>query len=476
LSAQTALQRSVRYRPPLKLVAAVDQAALLHRATLSLAEERPHLSARQVVTRAQTIFFSVLATAVLAAFLAWPAQAADIVVAGMSIGFLNSLVLRCGLAVVGRQPRPDAALGQDEPLPIYTILVPVYREAGMIPQIARSLAALDYPPAKLDIWLVVEADDAATHTAVAAEGLRAIVVPPSMPRTKPKACNYALPFARGEFMVVYDAEDRPEPDQLRKAVAAFRSNPGVSCFQARLAIDRAPVWVSQMFAIDYALWFRVLLPGLARLKAPIPLGGTSNHFRTRALVAAGVWDPFNVTEDADLGVRLARLGHRVAILDSATYEEAPTRLNTWLRQRTRWMKGYMQTLLVHTRNPWRLLHDIGPGGLALLLSFLGGAVWSALVNPLLWIFCIAGVLLTGGGGTLAFLARLSGATLLAANVLLAALAMLKGRRHWRVPEMAIVLTYPLYWFLISAATYRALWQLLRDPFHWEKTPHGAVGQ
>lgn len=448
---------------------------MLHRATLGLAEERPRLSARQVVTRGQTIFFGVLATAVLAAFVAWPVQAADIAVAGMSIGFLSSLALRCGLAIVARQPS-DAALTQDEPLPIYTILVPVYREAAMIPQMAGALAALDYPVGKLDIWLVVEADDAATRAAVAAAGLRAIVVPPSFPRTKPKACNYALTFARGEFVVVYDAEDRPEPDQLHKAVAAFRRNPGISCFQARLAIDRAPAWVAQMFAIDYALWFRTLLPGLARLKAPIPLGGTSNHFRTKALVAAGAWDPFNVTEDADLGIRLARLGHRVAILESTTFEEAPPKLTTWARQRTRWMKGYMQTLLVHTRDPWDLMCTIGPGGLIWTLTFLGGAVWSALVNPLLWILCIGGALFPHGGGTLALLARIAGLTLLAANGLLAALAVIKGGRRRRLSEMAIVLSYPLYWLLISAATYRALWQLLRDPFHWEKTPHGAARQ
>ncbi len=475
MSAQGALQRrSIRYRPRPNLVAAADTAALLHRATLSLAEERPHLSARQVVTRSQTIFFGGLAAAVVAAFIVWPAPAADIVVAGMSIGFVASLLARCGLAVVGRQPRSDAVLGRDEPLPVYTILVPVYREAGMIAAMARSLAALDYPADKLDIWLVVEADDEATHAAVVAAGLKAITVPLGLPRTKPKACNYALPFARGEFVVVYDAEDRPEPDQLRKAVAAFRSNPGTSCFQARLVIDPAPAWVAQIFAIDYDLWFRTLLPGLARLNAPIPLGGTSNHFRTRALIEAGAWDPFNVTEDADLGLRLARLGHRVAILDSATFEEAPEKIGTWVRQRTRWMKGHMQTLLVHTRNPKALICEIGPCGLIWMLAFLGGAVWSALVNPLMWLFCIAGTLFSDGGGTLALVAGISGATLLGANVLLAALAMVEGGSRRRGLETAIVLTFPLYWLLISAAAYRALWQLLCDPFLWEKTPHGAA--
>jgi cellulose synthase/poly-beta-1,6-N-acetylglucosamine synthase-like glycosyltransferase len=229
-----------------------------------------------------------------------------------------------------------------------------------------------------------------------------------------------------------------------------------------------------MFAIDYALWFRTLLPGLARLNAPLPLGGTSNHFRANALIEAGGWDPFNVTEDADLGIRLARLGYQVAILDSATFEEAPQKLGTWLRQRTRWMKGYMQTMLVHSRNPLAVVTEIGPGGAALIASFLGGAVWSALINPVMWIICIYSAFFEpASGGTLAMLARGSGFTLFVANALLAVMAIAKGRSCGE--KAGIVLTYPLYWLLISAATYRALWQLVRDPFRWEKTPHGAAG-
>lgn len=228
-----------------------------------------------------------------------------------------------------------------------------------------------------------------------------------------------------------------------------------------------------MFAVDYAVWFRTLLPGLARLNAPIPLGGTSNHFRIRALIDAGAWDPFNVTEDADLGIRLARLGHRVAILDSATFEEPPRNFGIWLRQRTRWMKGYMQTMLVHNRNPRATVAQLGIVGIVLISSLLGGAVLSALINPVMWGVCIGALFTTDGGGALAFLARISGLTLFVVNVLLAALATIAGER--RGAGAAIVLTYPLYWLLISIATYRALWQLLRDPFHWEKTPHGTAG-
>ena len=478
MSAQPALYCDVCEdlpRPDVRIP--VDRAACLRRATTRLAEEFPEMSATRVATRRQAVVLGAFAAVLAGTIVVWPRSAADVVVAAMSIGFLGSLVLRCVLAVLGRRRavKIGPILGGD--LPVYTILVPVYREAGMIPQMARSLRRLDYPAAKLDIGMVLEEDDTDTRVAVEAAGLRAIVVPPGAPRTKPKACNYALHFARGEFIVVYDAEDRPEPDQLRKAVTAFRADPQISCFQARLTIDRAPVWVSRMFAIDYALWFRTLLPGLERLGAPIPLGGTSNHFRIAALIEAGAWDPFNVTEDADLGLRLARLGHRVGILDSTTFEEAPVRVGPWVRQRTRWMKGYMQTLLVHTRHPWTLVRTIGLSECLVMLAFLGGAVWSALVNPLMWVICLYAVLFGAGDhGALELLARISGVTLLAANGLLAAMALIEGGGQRGPAEAGIVLSYPLYWLLISAATYRALWQLLRDPYRWEKTPHGAALQ
>ena len=448
-----------------------DQRQRLHDATFGLAETKPHLSAHQVVTPAQVRMGKLAVLVMLVVLWAFPHTALQIAVTVLSAGFVYSVILRCMLAAAGTPVSAEMAC--DEALPLYSILVPVYHEAGMIPQLARALAALDYPRHKLDILLVVEEDDGETRTAVRLAGLNAVVVPPSEPRTKPKACNYALQQARGEFVVVYDAEDRPEPDQLRKAVAAFRKDPGMTCVQARLAIDRRRVWLTQMFAIDYDLWFRLLLPGLSRLGGPIPLGGTSNHFRRTALIEVGAWDPFNVTEDADLGMRLARLGHRVSILDSVTYEEAPERLGSWLRQRTRWMKGYMQTLLVHGRNPAALVGEIGGGGVSLILAFLGGAVWSSLVNPVMWILCFgAAALAPGETGLLVWLARISGSALLMANAALIVLAMARARR--RAVRTAFVLTYPLYWLLISVAAYRAVWQLLREPFLWEKTPHGAA--
>lgn len=445
---------------------------ILHRSIFALALSRPAFSARRVATRRQIAALLVCLSAVAILFGFWPQETANATVAMMSLGFLINATLRMALARLGRRAACPVASTPDGALPVYTILLPLYHEAGMLPQLAEAMAALDYPADKLDLKYIVEEDDAETRTVAEALGLEEIVVVPvAKPRTKPKACNFALQFARGKYLVIYDAEDRPEPDQLRKAVDAFRGEPDVACFQARLSIANGQRWLPTMFALDYGVWFKTLLPGLAHLRAPIPLGGTSNHFRTASLVAAGAWDPFNVTEDADLGFRLARLGHRVSMLDSCTFEDAPRHFGSWLRQRTRWMKGYMQTVLVHTRDPADLLRGVGLRGCLLMHAFLGGAVWSTLVNPLLWIVFLAGYAGSDeGSGPLDRLAWISGTALLAANIVLAALSLAGAQNRGRLAVSA--LTYPFYWLLISIASYRALWQLLRDPFGWEKTPHG----
>ena len=243
-------------------------------------------------------------------------------------------MFRAALAWIGGTEREVCPpIGNDDAsLPLYTILVPLYREANVLPGLIEALLLLDYPQDKLDIKLIVEADD--RETVAVAESLEhkgpfhIVRVPPGTPRTKPRACNYAFPFARGEFTVIYDAEDRPERDQLRKAIAQFRGGQrSIACLQARLNFYNANEnWLTRLFALDCALWFDVLMPGLEKLRVPMPLGGTSNHFRTSALKTVGAWDPFNVTEDADLGIRLAQMGMRVAMLNSTTFEESPTTL------------------------------------------------------------------------------------------------------------------------------------------------------
>jgi cellulose synthase/poly-beta-1,6-N-acetylglucosamine synthase-like glycosyltransferase len=112
--------------------------------------------------------------------------------------------------------------------------------------------------------------------------------------------------------------------------------------QARLCIDTRTSWLARYFTAEYAGQFDVVLPKLAALGLPLPLGGSSNHFRTVTLREVGGWDPHNVTEDADLGMRLARFGYRSGVVASSTYEEAPADIGRWLGQRTRWFKGWMR--------------------------------------------------------------------------------------------------------------------------------------
>ncbi len=458
-------------------------------AIFALARGSPVLSAHKVVTRGQAIV--LLICAALFAMASWlsPTAVLAAVIVLMSLVFVATVIFRAVLAWLGARPKllraHDAGFASgDASLPVYTILVPLYHEALVLPALARALLDLDYPSDRLDIKLIVEGDDdetAAVADALAGSGPFEVVhVPPSLPRTKPKATNFALHLARGDFTVIYDAEDRPERDQLRKAVIEFRRLPRVTaCLQARLAFFNAEQnWLTRLFALDYDLWFGVLLPGLDRIGVPMPLGGTSNHFRTSVLRAIHAWDPFNVTEDADLGIRLAQLGYRVAMLDSTTFEEAPTRTGIWIKQRSRWLKGYMQTWLVHGRAARGVIARVGLGGFLAFQLFIGGAVLSALVNPLLWVVFIASNIwpLPGFGifPGQAF-GDVSAAGLIASNGLLTYLAVCGSKRRGDSRLAPYGLTVTIYWILISIAGYRGFWHLLTKPFHWEKTAHGLSG-
>ncbi len=326
-----------------------------------------------------------------------------------------------------------------------------------------------------------EEDDTDTQRAIRAlalpPGFHLVVCPDCRPRTKPKALNFALPLATGEFTVIYDAEDRPHPYQLREAFERFsQSGPELACLQAPLAIhNRADNWLTAMFALEYETLFRGMLPALESLGAPFPLGGTSNHFRTATLRAAGEWDPWNVTEDADLGVRLARLGYRCGTLLLPTMEEAPRHLGVWLRQRTRWLKGWIQTIFVHTRNPAALVRDLGWRRTALFHLALSAIVLSALCHPVFLVLLavefgrsVLGV--SAAGAELAMLV-IAIFNLAAGYTTYAFLAHEIARRNGR-RVVPLLIGLPLYWLLISAAGWRAAWQFVFDPFRWEKTEHG----
>ena len=449
-------------------------ARLTEDAIHALDRRTPLLSARRVVTARQAALLSAAAAVLLVLACARPALLVQGLVGLMSVLFLLSVFFRALLALWGAAPREADCAVADPALPVYTILVPLYREAAVLPALTRALLSLDYPCGLLDIKLVVEADDLETVRACETfDGpFEVVSVPPSLPRTKPKAVNFALPFARGEFVVIYDAEDRPEPDQLRKAVAMFRVLPETTaCLQARLAFYNAPEnWLTGQFEADYQLWFGMLLQGLDRIGVPIPLGGTSNHFRADVLRDIGAWDPFNVTEDADLGIRLSQQGFRVAMLDSTTFEEAPTRIGVWIKQRSRWLKGYMQTWLVHSRQTRSLIARTGLKGFLAFQFFIGGAVLSAIVNPLLWIVCALSYVFPGlfPSG----LAQLSATGAIGSNAILACLAVSAAIRCGDRRLLPCGLTVAFYWLLISVAAWRGLWHLVTKPFHWEKTTHG----
>ena len=299
--------------------------------------------------------------------------------------FSAMIILRSMAAIANNGQIRPRALADDE-LPEYTIVAALYRETRVVKDLIRALDALDYPKSKLDIKLVVEQRDPETLSRLVELGLPAryeiIVAPPGPSQTKPRALNIALSSARGQLIVVYDAEDAPAPDQLRRAAARFAVEKGLDCLQARLAIrNHDKSWLSKLFAIEYATLFDFINPGLCALDLPIALGGSSNHFRVRSLVDVGAWDEWNVTEDADLGIRLARFGYRVRALDSDTSEEAPHELKNWFRQRVRWQKGWMQTLIVHSRRPNFFRRDLGLQWAVAATTLIGGAIIGGLFWP-----------------------------------------------------------------------------------------------
>ncbi|WP_417310743.1 glycosyltransferase family 2 protein [Devosia sp.] len=375
--------------------------------------------------------------------------------------------------------RPPPRL-TDAQLPVYSLLVPLHDEARVVPQLVAALRAIDYPPEKLDVHFVVEAASVATVAAVAAElhdpRFSMVLVPDALPRTKPKALNFALPLIRGTYVAVYDAEDIPDPPQLRLAASRFAQHPEIACLQAELVLDNADEnSLTALFAGEYAGQFGLLLPLLADLDLPMPLGGTSNHLRVSALRRIGGWDPFNVTEDADLGVRLARLGLKTATLASQTGEEAPIGLRAWLHQRTRWIKGWMQTLIVHNRHPQALLRDLGWWRFIGFELYVGSMVLSA---PLHSLFALSLGLAAALGAwrnpqfwdwtTIAILTIGYAAPLV---LTFAGLRRLKRRDLWRAQ-----LLLPAYWVLHSLAAILAVRELLARPHFWAKTAHGRTRQ
>ncbi len=371
----------------------------------------------------------------------------------------------------------------DKDLPVYSVLCPLYKEASVLPQFLENIDRLDYPKNKLDVLLLLEEND--TETIEAAEKLnrpdylRIIIVPHSMPKTKPKAANYGLSMAQGEFVVVYDAEDQPEPMQLKKAVLGFsKSAKNVACLQAKLNYYNPSYnLLTRLFTAEYSLWFDLVLPALQSIDTTIPLGGTSNHFRTRELIELHGWDAFNVTEDCDLGARLFKVGKKTAIIDSVTLEEANSDTGNWIRQRSRWIKGYFQTYLVHMRNPIKLVQQLGWHALIFQLV-IGARTTFMLINPILWIATISYFTLYSiVGPTIeslypAPIFYMAVFSLAAGNFVYLYNYMIGCAKRGQWELIKFVFLVPVYWLFVSIAAIKAFIQLLYKPHYWEKTNHG----
>lgn len=466
----------------------VYRAENVQTSTRGLVLEQPENSAHVTFERRQIVGFAALGVIILLGLLVnWYATlfALNLTMIAIYASFALYkiyLILKGGAAnlVLNTTAAAVAALTDDE-LPTITVLIPLYREAAIVPVLLRAIANMDYPAIKLDVKILLEEEDEETAAAVRAarppEHFKIVRVPDAKPKTKPKACNYGLIEATGDLLVIYDAEDIPERDQLKKCVVAFRNAPDdVACIQAKLNyFNPYENMLTSWFTLEYSQWFDLFLPGLGATRAPVPLGGTSNFFITERLVAACAWDPYNVTEDADLGIRLFKLGYRTAILDSTTYEEANTQYGNWIRQRSRWIKGYMQTWLVHNRHPFRLWRELGTRNFFSVQETVGGTFMVLLINPILWsttliwfLFrpAVIAELYSGVLSLISFGALIFGNLYFIITCMMAALR----RRTYGLVIPALLI--PIYWLMMSVAAYKALWQLITKPFYWEKTSHG----
>lgn len=371
-------------------------------------------------------------------------------------------------------------------LPMYTILIPLLREKKeTVTYLMKSLARLDYPVEKLDIKLLLEADDTQTYEVIKQFDLpwyfQILAVPPGLPRSKPRACNYGLEFAFGEFLAIYDAEDCPDADQLKKALRKFYKHveryhdEKLVCVQARLNFYNSTENIlARLFTLEYTHWFDLLIPALAYLRDPVPLGGTSNHFKVWFLREVCGWDPSIGTEDADIGMRIYRHGYYTTTVESTTYEEANTKVGNWLKQRTRWNKGYMQTYLVNMRDPIKMIKQLGFREFFSFQIFVGGNVFVSLVNLPLWLFFFIVFLIPADYSQIypRYVLYLCIFNFTVANAMLL-LAQFIGayRRHFYNLLLFVPLVL-LYWMLMSVAGYLALYDLLVRPSYWYKTEHG----
>ncbi|MEM7526658.1 MAG: glycosyltransferase family 2 protein [Pseudomonadota bacterium] len=446
-------------------------------------------SVRGLRTHRRAIFVT-LAVGLSVAMLTPEAAALSIFATVFAVNSLTALLRLVAFAASFGVKRHDAEAlrslprqDHDPSWPTISVLVPLHREAEMVPRLIAALDRIDYPEHALEVLLVAEETDRATIRALETVpmplSMRMVVVPDGGPKTKPRALNYAMGYARGEIVGILDAEDRPEPGQLRAVAGALRTLPDrVAAVQCQLVYFNAREnWITRCFQLEYAIWFDVLLRGFERLGLPLPLGGTSVYFRREALAEVGGWDAHNVTEDADLGMRLFRHGYRVKVLSAATEEEANCRPLPWIRQRSRWLKGYLLTWLSHARAPFRLWREMGTRGfLGFNILFLGAAC-AYLAMPLFWVSVI-GWTVAGVTPWDSFVPGWAvwplGISLGGGQALMLAAATLAMWRKRALDLLIWVPTLPLYWTLGALAAWKAVIELFVAPYYWDKTKHGVT--
>ncbi len=453
-------------------------------AMVHLYNRNPDQSACKVLFPNQKYFIISLLVIIVVAALANFSVAFAVLCGLVSFGYFIVNPIKIYVSVrgfKGSRPPTRITIGEmqwvlDEDLPVYTVLIPVFHEEKVLSQIMKNMYLMNYPKDKLDIKLLIEETDEETireaqalglfgSTKKMAEGIPQeeyaeflklfdpIIIPASKITTKPRACNYGLIRAIGEICVIYDAEDKPDPDQLRKAAIVFlRQDQNVVCLQSKLNFYNSDENIlTKWFSIEYGNWYEFYLQGLDWINAPIPLGGTSNHFRKKALDEMGRWDPYNVTEDADVGIRLARQKLRTEMIDSYTYEEATLSLGSWIRQRSRWYKGHLQTYLVHMRYPKKLAKDLGAKQFLKFQLTFGAGIFIPIINPILWILTAFTLLFPAmfTGLIPTYLEPICVFNLLVGNLtylLIYVIACIKMKKY-RIVHLALLM--PAYWALVS---------------------------
>lgn len=436
----------------------------------------------------QTVAFGAAAVSVLTALLLDWKNTLIVVIAALTTIYFIDLLFNLFLIYRSFKIDPEIKVTPQDlagkiDWPTYTVFCPLYKEWQVLPQFIKAVSEIDYPKDKLQVLLLLEENDSQTIEVVKHQKLpdfiQVVIVPDSLPKTKPKACNYGLRFAKGEYSVIFDAEDVPEPDQLKKAVLAFeKGDRDTVCMQAKLNFyNPKQNLLTKIFTAEYSLWFDLVLPGLQSIHAPLPLGGTSNHFRTSDLRDLRGWDAFNVTEDCDLGMRLAKQGYKTAIFNSTTWEEANSRTRNWFRQRSRWIKGYIQTYLVHIRD-WPIRQKHGFRNLVFFQLTVGGKITSIFINPVMWcVTLLYFAFRTQLGPTIEQffpgpILYMGVFSFVFGNFLYLYYYMIGCARRGFDNLIKYALLVPLYWIGMSLAAWVAFYEMAIRPHYWAKTTHG----